>query len=479
MEKVAIVGLGISGTGVLLAYDKLLTEHPFSIEIHVYDNPEHFGKGLPFSETHHQALNNSRSHQISFDYEQMEDFKNWLEQADRTYKNYVPRGWYGEYNVERTQQLIDKHEVKQHQTMVKKIEYLIEENQWKIIDENNENTIYDRVHLCCGVLPIDDSFSLKNASHYVHRPYPLTNIPKGIFSAKTAIVIGMGLTALDVIKYLLKETRLEKLYVFSRTGLFPTIRGKDDELDFQFLTDDKVKTSIDKNGGYFTFNEFESLLRKELERYDLSWDLIRHKLILKGIDGIRLSFDKADIIGKVQAISLQVSNIMTIGWEKMCEADRELYKNKYHKLIVNLRNPAPPISGEQLLDAVISGRLVILSDVSDITAIDNNEFAVAFENSERLNVEWVINATGMRLNTKSDLSEIPLIESLINQRVIQIDTAGGLSTNLETGNLISPRYGEMKTIHAHGMLLEGVVYQNNSTIKIQSFAETLLRRLYD
>src|SRR5699024_7095599 len=166
------------------------------------------------------------------------------------------------------------------------------------------------------------------------------------------------------------------------------------------------------------------------------------------------------------------------GWRAMRQSDREQYAAKYHKLIVKLRNPVPPSSAKEIIEAVNQERVIIFDEVSDIETIDNDSFALVLENPDHQKVDWVINTTGMVLKNKADLTEDSLLYHLVNNEYVQIDDFGGLSINIETGNIISPKFGEIDTLHAHGMLIEGVVYQNNSTIKIQEFSERLLRRIY-
>lgn len=68
-------------------------------------------------------------------------------------------------------------------------------------------------------------------------------------------------------------------------------------------------------------------------------------------------------------------------------------------------------------------------------------------------------------------SATPLLQSLINQRLCQLDAQGGLTILPETAQVLSPKYGVMPNLYAHGALVNGVIYQNNSTIKIQRMAE--------
>ena len=95
MEKVAIIGMGIAGTGVLSAYEKELKDS--DIVIDCYDSKKSFGKGYPFRNDSDEILINVKRDSISYDYENMDDFHNWIEENKITDEDYVPRNLFGKY----------------------------------------------------------------------------------------------------------------------------------------------------------------------------------------------------------------------------------------------------------------------------------------------------------------------------------------------------------------------------------------------
>lgn len=478
MERVAIIGLGISGSGVLRAYQKIKSQEPsLEIDIHAYDINERIGKGIPFSEDYLGALINSRSYEISIDYENMEEYYHWLQNnPDYQPYDYTARSWYGDYNLEKTNELIQALQVTVHHHMVKTVDY--QKGQWVIEDDNGQVNLFDRVHLCCGELPVIDHYQLLGQKQYIHNPYPLTQIKDKFTAQDHVAVIGTGLTSIDMIKYLIHETNVEKIFVFSKSGYFPTVRGDDQVPEFHYLTEEKMGQLIEQRSGYLYFEDFQELLLNEMKHYCFDLDEIIVQYFATGVRGLRLTIANAERVGKLQAIALQVTNLLTTGWRAMRQTDREQYAAKYHKLIVKLRNPVPPSSAEEIIEAVNQERVIIFDEVSDIEAIDNDGFALVLENPDHQKVDWVINTTGMVLKNKADLTKDSLLYHLVNHEYVQIDDFGGLSINIETGNIISPKFGEIDTLHAHGMLIEGVVYQNNSTIKIQEFSERLLQSIY-
>lgn len=83
----------------------------------------------------------------------------------------------------------------------------------------------------------------------------------------------------------------------------------------------------------------------------------------------------------------------------------------------------------------------------------------------------MVNATVYHLIKANQGKTTSLLKQLLDQNLAQIDDQGGLSVITETAQIISPRYGTMPNLFAHGELINGVIYQNNSTIKIQQMAE--------
>lgn len=122
------------------------------------------------------------------------------------------------------------------------------------------------------------------------------------------------------------------------------------------------------------------------------------------------------------------------------------------------------------MKAAQKGTFSLINNVKTIAKNDEG-FSIEKEKQNHISVDRVINATGYQLNTKNWTKANPLLKSLINQEFCQIDDQGGITILTENAQVLSPKYGPMPGLYAHGALVNGVVYQNNSTIKIQQMAE--------
>src|SRR5690554_1290385 len=132
-EKVAVIGMGVSGAGVLLAYQKELPQHPgVQIDITCFDVPESFGRGKPFREKSEHALNNSRSQTISYDYAHEEDFVEWLQAQGLEVPEFASRRLFGDYLHDRTQALVADLQAKVVEGRVTALDWLQNLQQWQV-----------------------------------------------------------------------------------------------------------------------------------------------------------------------------------------------------------------------------------------------------------------------------------------------------------------------------------------------------------
>lgn len=158
--------------GFVLAYAKDVD--PDKVEIDCYDSNESFGRGYPFREDSDELLLNLRINNISFDYENLDDFKNWLISKGYPLKEYVPRYLFGLYTHHRLKETMK-------------------------------------------INPKD-----------------------------TVCIIGTSLSAVDIARYLLVDRGINKLYMFSRGNIIPTLRKKEIDFEVNVMTYDKCSDIIQR-----------------------------------------------------------------------------------------------------------------------------------------------------------------------------------------------------------------------------------------
>lgn len=472
-KKIAVIGLGVSGSAVLLALSRLPKDTLTHYEMACFDETKYIGHGIPFQEDSDLALINSPIDDISFDYHDMSDFEKWLEHKKwKKMSPYVPRSIYGDYMKESLTNLQSQLSMKVIEQKVEAIEYLADEKQWLLtVPDGQGKQIFDEVHFACGALPPIDPYELEGREGYIADPYPLDQMLTNMKSKERLAVIGTGLAAVDVLKWLISHSNAT-IHVFSRSNYFPTVRSMHEvAVEFRIMTQERLEKRLLQMDKPFEMDEFQELFHAELKALGLGeWDQLLEGYLVAGFEGVEASIQHPERFYLLQKLASHVSDWFTDLWPLMPAKDRKVYKENYHKWIVNLRNPMPYDSARFLLDAVKSGRLTIINDVEELVK-SSADFVMKGKDGQSISVNGVVNATGYQLNSDNQQKADPILKSLLYQELAQISSEGGLTIDPQSMRVISPKYGILPTLYAHGSLVNGSVYQNNSTIKIQKMAE--------
>ncbi|MGT2911505.1 FAD/NAD(P)-binding protein [Streptococcus cameli] len=471
-KTIGIIGMGVSGFAVLLAFSQLPKDEQETLTIVCFDDSDHFGRGIPFQEDVEMALINSPIDDISFDYRNMNDFTDWMrENGYDTGHPYVSRSLYGQYMKDRGESLMAQIQARLVRKRVEQIHYLSESQQWQVeVEGERVPWVFDEIHLACGELPTIDPYKLEGNPCYIANPYPIYSLEEIIKKNRTVAVVGMGLAAVDVLKWLLHQTKI-KVVVFSRSNYFPTVRIMGGQQpSWTVMIDAKFEELRQKKD--FSFTQFETLFQSELAALGFeNWNQACSTYLKPGIEGLRLADSYPKQLYLLQHLASRVADWFTDLWPLLSDSDREAYKRVYQKHIVNLRNPMPEDSARDLIAAEEDGRLTILKEVVDIESLEQG-FAIGIKNQQETRVvDFVVNATGYHLKPDNQENATPLLKQMLDDGFIQIDAQGGISVLVDSAKVISPRFGTVSNLYAHGELINGLIYQNNSTIKIQKMAD--------
>ncbi len=476
MEKIAIIGMGIGGMGVLLSYEKenLNKGH----EIDCYDYKKSTGRGFPFRKDSDQVLLNARPETISYDYEKPTEFSKWLEKNDYTYKEYVPRHVLGDYLYKRYSKTLEDLGGKYIGHPAIDLDYLEDENKFVITDRDGKKRSYDRVHLCCGQIPPQDFYDLKDTDNYIHDMYPLKDKLKDIASDTKICIIGTGLSGIDVSRYLLEVVKIKELVIFSRGLVFPSVRKDLNRLETMYFTQENVDKIIESNKGYITFEEVDNLIMKELKNHKISFGSLMNKYN-KAFEGLEKSLEYDEGLMTAQNLFTNFTNPLNTMWLALSRNDKKKFMEKYDDYIQIFGGPTPQSTGEIITKKKEEGIYQVLDNIDFISYNDENKKYYLLDEDKRVVkiVDYVINSTGVDKSLKS-LNNGDFLEKILNKELIQVDENGGLTVVKDSLNVLSPRFGELYNLHAHGVLISGVQLRNNSISTIQESAHRCVKTIY-
>lgn len=475
MEKVAIIGMGTSGMAVAAGIAKVMPE---GIRVDCYDTKESFGKGYPYRDDTDTLLLNLKTRKISYDYENNDDLADWHKETGRTPDEYTARAVFGEYTSDRLDETLKKLDANRIYDKIVRLDPL-PDNRWELETEDGTVTSYDRVHLCSGELANADPCGLNGCKNYVENPYPadtqLAHLPKD----ETVLVIGAGLTGVDVATVLLLDQGHTDVRMYSRTNVIPTVRVDPVDVEIKILTMDAIDEKIKAGHGLIAFSDFEELLLGQLNELGIDYDAFVKKHMKGGLEGLRTNIEEPDDLAIVQALLPPLNLVFNKVWVSMTKTDRRKLRTKYHPFLCLNRSPLPQISAEQLIAAAEKGKFSMPEDIHTVRCAEDGDFvALNADGDELFRAKAVVNATGLDMRLDRVAEKNDLIAQLLNKRILQKDEYAGITVLPDDVSVLSPRLGHLQTLHAHGVLVAGVQYRNNSTLIIQRTAHELAKQLY-
>lgn len=478
MQKIAIIGMGTGGMAILAAYEKEVDTS--TLEIDCYDSGDSMGRGFPYREDSEELLLNLKTRKFGYDYENVDDFGEWHVENNLEEVDYASRPIFGKYTKDRLLKTVENTKANLINKEVIRIDKL--NDKWEMEDKSGQVKVYDRIHLSNGVLSQKKLYGLEKSNKYINYPYPVIKKLDFIKKEDKVLIIGAGLTAVDIANFLLKVKNTEKITIFSRTNIIPTVRVEPIKIKVEHFTKDALNEILEKNYGRITFEQFDELFLKELEHQEINYEEYLETHMQGGIEGLIYNIDNPHACGVVQALLPPMNLVFNKVWDSMTCSDRKKFKEKYHPFMCLNRSPLPLNSVEIIIEAFKEGKLTMKEYACGVKINENGKFILIDKNGEKLRdgieYDYTINGTGFDLSM-GEIEEVnPLLKQLLDKRYIMIDDNGAITVVPETMQVISPRFGTLDKFHAYGVLASGVQYRNNSSMIIQMTAHNLIKELY-
>ena len=473
MEKIGIIGAGISGQAIVKAYEKELDNKNFSID--VYDYEYSFGKGYPFRKDSSHVLVNTKIENTSNDLDNIKDFKNWLKEKGFTYEDYAPRYIYGQYGKERLIKVLEKLNSSYYLEEVLDIRNNKENNKWIIYTESSSRE-YDRIYLACGEFSQKDYYNLLDTPRHINDIYPLEESLKDIDKDHIVTIIGTSLSSLDLARFLIKEKKIKKIYMFSRSNVFPNIRKDRPSLELKYFTKDNLLYLFGKSKE-LGFEDLDRLLSLELEYLNIKPEKMVEKYS-QGINSLSLSLDEDISLEKSQSLFYYITHNLNLAWYRLKNEDKEKFLNKYESFIKTFESPIPPSTGKIIENGYKENIIEVLEKVEKIDYSDSKYNIYSDKEKVLAQSDWVINATGLNLKIEEGVISNPLIEKLLKSGYVKAHRVSGLEAKPPKFNLIDQNGRELNNLHANGTLISGVQLRNNSILEIQRTRRMQVKEIY-
>lgn len=450
-QKVVVIGGGFSGTMTAIQLSRIATT---PLQIFLINSKNPFGKGTAFSTPYDFHLLNVKAGSMSALPDEPDNFVNWLKKtteyntADKNWLKlqFVPRKIYGQYVAEiLDNEIKERGNIKLVQDEVVDIEHITNKSTTVFL-QNQSAIIADKVVLALGNFlpahPFHQNEDFIRSRFYIHNPWRIQ------FNEFTSIglpilLVGSGLTMVDVFLNLQQINYSGKIYVLSRNGLLPAPHSAGKEFAFD---DDMLN--------YTGLRELYPLIKRNLKRAYESGD---------NLDGA------LDIIRK---------NIHHL-WKHLSLKDKKQFLRHVSSQWNIVRHRIPETIHKKVAEAIKKGQIEIIKgrlvgvETSENIAIIN--YKTSRGELKVIKAIKVINCTGPLI----DYSRIdsPLVKNLLHRHYIQPHE---LNLGIEAqpdGTVLQPDGKPSEFLFVIGNALTGILWESVAVPELREQAKTIAQNI--
>lgn len=428
-QHVVVVGGGASGTLTAMA----LLEHT-DHRISVVDPSERLGLGVAYGCCESNHVLNSHAKAMSFDPGQPDDYVEWLQyfHPGSTGLAFGTRSEYGQYLRQRFAERSRHHEGRCEHVR----QTVVDVSAAKVVTFGDGSTVQaDHVVLCVGLNAVTWPPALAESLKQFHGAYENPWLP-GVFDKVRAdapvLVVGTGLTAVDVALSLNDRPRSAEVVCVSRSGELPRVHRSENRVPAK-----PPAWWHPKPGSSLQMLE-EDIRRASAECGD--WRIV--------IDSLRPHID--DI------------------WRGFNDEDRSEFIATKARMWENVRHRMCSDVANRFMRLVSQGAVrVVRGGIHSVDVASDAVTAVIGENKETVEFGSVVNCTGPG---PAPGSCAKIIRTMIDQRTAVVDKYGyGVSTDAD-GTLMAPDGSRHEGIWTVGPLRRGTLWETTAIPELRTQA---------
>jgi uncharacterized NAD(P)/FAD-binding protein YdhS len=375
------------------------------------------------------------------------DFVRWLEANHFRYNHlidqvspeaFIPRKIFGDYvleNLEKIQQEVSER----LQIRIDEAISIMDFGKRKTVVFASGNALHaDHVILALGNFPPADLFAthnpVQNDPRYFASPWS-DRVYSDIKGDEDILLVGSGLTAVDIVLGLIVRKFRGKVTMLSRRGVFPLPHD---------LTHQAISITVPENYSPRKMLLWvRYLMRKNPE---VPWSVI--------IDGLRPYTQKI--------------------WLQWIVSDKQYFLKKIRPYWEIARHRIPSASSERLNNMMEKGQLVLKKGTIEEASVSSNGIEILYRSESGLNsqvFQKVINCTGPESNYRK--VRFPIIVDLIARGKVKIDELGlGIKCTPE-GSIINDQGEVEQGIWCIGPMRKAVLWETTALRELREQSSAL------
>jgi uncharacterized NAD(P)/FAD-binding protein YdhS len=476
-RSVVVVGGGASATAFLWSLVKHVSAQAAlrAPDVLVFEPMSPCGPGVAYREDTEVALLNRPVSSMSVDYHDRGHFRRWLAhrepavaRGERTGSVFVSRPCFGRYLSEAFDRACAEIEDLGGSVEVvwRRADTVVPGPGGLLVHSGGSTYRARDVVLCLGSVPARDAYGLRGVPGYIHQPYPLRRLDQVVEGGSRVLVLGSGLTAIDVALTLGRRSDDVEVTLASRSGLLPDVRSELSAGDGAPGLVEEVRSTL-AGRDRLDVSDLARLLQDELVRngWTLRQALRPYLARFGGVDLLRHRLAAPEPAAAVQRCVVALTPWYSRLWRALDQANRHKFSHRYGRLFTCLRSPMPPATARRLVALHEAGALSFRTGIVDVHARPSRMRAVFGDgDTDHFDTEHfdvVVNATGQGIDV-SHARPGSLVESLVQHGLAGPHPLGGLDVSPDTNEVLDSSANPVPGLHVVGDLSSGVHFHTSS-----------------
>ncbi|MEV7677765.1 FAD/NAD(P)-binding protein [Streptomyces sp. NPDC088341] len=317
----------------------------------------------------------------------------------------------------------------------------------------------DHAVLCVGTGEPADPHQLAGSPQFVADPYPVVRRLADIGDRHRVVVVGTGLTAVDVVLSLTEAGHTGEIVMASRRGVLPSVRQRPVGHALRYFTAAHFR-AMAARGEPLALADAVALMRTELADAGSRIDVIADEITSGGSEDpvARLRRQLGSVDDPDPGLRILQRAVPDTGpdvWPLLAEDEKTRLLRDHYRTIMSLCCPMPPASAATLLERTDRGRLEIIRGVEQIAPALSGGFRVHSGDGVR-DADVVVNAVSPPAH-RIPRGASALIDSLTRRGLASPQPRGGVRVARATSGLLAGG-GTDRRIHALGDLASGSLF---------------------
>lgn len=336
---------------------------------------------------------------------------------------------------------------------------------------------FEKVVLCVGVGGATALPALAGRPNYVEDPYPLRARLSSVDPDAAVVVMGSGLTAVDVVLFLLHNGHKAGITLVSRNGLLPSVRTTAPPPALRYLSQSALRRQLAADPA-LTLDRLFALFAAELAAVGLTLEDVCADTAPGADFQSRLrrqlaEAERGEALWQPILIKAMHESVERI-WHAMPRGDRRRFLDHWHSRFISLLSPIPQQTARRLLAAADAGQLRVAR--CHPGASPGADFRIPLVEGA-CTAEVVINTMRPAQAPVPDRAAA-LVDSLVQGGLARRHPFGGVEIDAASNRLVTAGGQPDPHLFALGQLTSGTHYYTSSMLKISQQADVVAHQLF-